>query len=208
MPALVDKVVIVTGAGRGIGRAIAMAAAGEGAKVVVADYGVSLHGDTPDPALAHSVAAEIPRTAARRSASRAMYRAGEMPQRSSMRRWTSGTGLTVSSAARGSSGTARSSNLTDTDFDAVIATHLKGHFLMFQAAMAAIVSNGTSGSLVGISSGYGQGDSARAPYRAAKAGVIALTKSVALAGKEHGIRANVISPIASTRMTQASKLQN
>jgi enoyl-[acyl-carrier-protein] reductase (NADH) len=88
----------------------------------------------------------------------------------------------------------------------VIAAHLKGHFLMFQTALAAMVRQGNGGSLIGIGSGYVLGDPARAPYRSAKAGVIALTKSVALAANEHGVRANVISPIANTRMTQASNL--
>ena len=65
---------------------------------------------------------------------------------------------------------------------------------------------GTGGSLIAIGSGYVMGDPSRTPYRAAKAGIVGLTKSVAMAGMEHGVRANVISPIAETRMTHASKL--
>ena len=96
--------------------------------------------------------------------------------------------------------------LTEADFDSVIAVHLKGHFLMYHAVLTAMVAQGNGGSLIGIGSGYVLGDPARAPYRTAKAGIIALTQSVALAGAEHGVRANVISPIAETRLTQASQL--
>jgi NAD(P)-dependent dehydrogenase (short-subunit alcohol dehydrogenase family) len=96
--------------------------------------------------------------------------------------------------------------LSEFDFDEVIASHLKGHFAMFQASLAAMAAAGQGGSLIGISSGYGQGDPSRAPYRAAKAGIVALTKSVAMAGKEHKVRANVISPMANTRMTVSSGL--
>jgi len=88
----------------------------------------------------------------------------------------------------------------------VIATHLKGHFLMYQAALGIMAKQGSGGSLIGIGSGYVMGDPARTPYRAAKAGIVALSKSVAMAGAEHKVRCNVIAPIADTRMTKASQL--
>jgi len=69
-----------------------------------------------------------------------------------------------------------------------------------------MVKQGGGGSLIGISSGYVMGDPNRTPYRSAKAGIVGLTKSVAMAGEEHGVRANVIAPIADTRMTKASQL--
>ena len=65
---------------------------------------------------------------------------------------------------------------------------------------------GRGGSLIGISSGYLSGDPLRSSYRAAKAAVVALTKSVAMAGAAHKIRVNAIAPIANTRMTEASNL--
>jgi NAD(P)-dependent dehydrogenase (short-subunit alcohol dehydrogenase family) len=97
--------------------------------------------------------------------------------------------------------------MTEENFDAVVATHLKGHFTMFQAVAAAAVERGTSASLVGISSGYLSGDPNRTNYRSAKAGVVALMKSVALAGEEDGhYRCNCIAPLADTRMTQAAQM--
>jgi hypothetical protein len=77
---------------------------------------------------------------------------------------------------------------------------------MFQSGFKTLVEQQREGSLVGISSGYLSGDAFRASYRAAKAGIVALTKSVALAGIPHGIRVNAIAPMANTRMTLASDL--
>lgn len=73
-------------------------------------------------------------------------------------------------------------------------------------AGAHVVVADSATALVGIGSGYVMGDPGRAPCRKAKAGVVALTKRVAMAGQGHGIRANVISPIADTRMTAASNM--
>jgi NAD(P)-dependent dehydrogenase (short-subunit alcohol dehydrogenase family) len=97
--------------------------------------------------------------------------------------------------------------LSEEDFDLVVQTHLKGHFTMFQSAFKMLLRLGHGGSLVGVSSGYLSGDAYRSAYRAAKAGVVALTKSAALAGEPHGIRVNAIAPMANTRLTEASKLR-
>jgi len=201
-----DKVVIVTGAGRGIGRAIASACAAQAAKVVVADYGILLDGSAPDPSVAEEAAAAI-----RAEGGEAIAVAGNVARMegansivdAALGQWGRIDGLVCCA------GILRHRpflELTESDFDAVIATHLKGHFLMFQSVMRQMVEQGTGGSLIGFSSGYLLGDPARTPYRAAKAGIVALVKSVAMAGTEHGIRANAIAPIAETRMTHASKL--
>jgi len=203
---LVGKVVIITGGGRGIGRAIAHGAAKAGARVVVADYGTALDGSGPDPAIAEAVVREIKgagglaiavtRDIATTDGARATVDRA-------LAEWGRVDGVVCCA------GILRHRpflELTEFDFDAVMATHVKGHFLMYQSVFAAMVEKGHGGSLIGIGSGYVMGDPNRAPYRTAKAGIVGLTKSVALAGKEHGIRANVISPIADTRMTEASRL--
>lgn len=203
---LADKSVIVTGAGRGIGRAIAMGCAAAGARVVVADYGVAFDGSAPDPSVAVGVAREIAAAGGEAIAVNANVAS------------KAGAAEIVAAAQAGwgridglvnCAGIVRHRpflELTEEDFDAVIAVHLKGHFLMYHAVLSAMAKQGGGGSLIGIGSGYVLGDPARTPYRTAKAGIIALTQSVALAGAEHGVRANVISPIASTRLTAASQL--
>ena len=207
MQVLADKVVIVTGAGRGIGRAIAHAAAHAGAKVVAADLGTTLEGSEADPAVADAVAAEIADAGGSARAVSQSVATGEGARAivdCALNTWGRVDGLVCCA------GILRHRpflELTEFDFDAVIATHLKGHFLMFQSVFAAMVANGHGGSLIGIGSGYVLGDPARAPYRSAKAGIVGLTKSVARAGEGNGIRANLISPIADTRMTEASNLK-
>lgn len=203
---LAGKSIIVTGGGRGIGQAIALASAREGASVVVADLGAAIDGAGTEPSVADATvdmitacggrAVATSETVATKAGARAIVDAA-------LSTWGRLDGVVCCA------GILRHRpflELTEADFDAVIATHLKGHFLMFQTAMAAMVSRGNGGSLIGLGSGYVLGDPSRAPYRSAKAGIVGLTKSVALAGAEHGIRANVISPIADTRMTAASNL--
>ena len=203
---LAGKIVIVTGAGRGIGRAIALGCAAAGARVVAADYGVAFDGSAPDPAIVAEVAAEIAAAGGKACAVNANVasKAGAAAiVDAALSHWGRIDGL-VNCA-----GIVRHRpflELTEEDFDAVIAVHLKGHFLMYHAALSAMAKQGGGGSLIGIGSGYVLGDPARAPYRSAKAGIIALTQSVAMAGAEHLVRANVISPIAATRLTAASQL--
>ena len=200
------KIVIVTGAGRGIGLAIAHGCAAQGARVVVADYGLALDGSSPDASVAEESAAAI-----RDAGGEALAVAANVARKegasaiveAALGEWGRIDGLACCA------GILRHRpflELTEEDFDAVIAAHLKGHFLMFQAVLAKMVGQGGGGSLIGIGSGYVMGDPARTPYRSAKAGIVALTKSVAMAGAEHGVRANVIAPIADTRMTRASQL--
>lgn len=203
---LAGKVVVVTGAGRGIGRAIAMGCAAESATVVVADIGAQLDGSALDSGVAQIAADEI-----KAAGGQAIAVAGNVARsegadaifEAALAQYGRVDGLVCCA------GVLRHRpflELTESDFDAVIASHLKGHFLMFQRALAQMVKQGEGGSLIGIASGYVLGDPNRTPYRAAKAGIVALTKSVAMAGLDHGVRANIIAPIADTRMTRASQL--
>ncbi len=207
MSVLEGKVVIVTGAGRGIGRGIALGAAAAGAKVVVCDQGGRLQGGHPDARVAEAAAAEI------NAAGGEAVAAGDTVATMDGARRIVGAALEAWGRVDGlvcCAGIVRHGpflELSESDFDDVVAVHLKGHFTMFHSTLAAMVGNGNGGSLIGISSAYSQGDADRAAYRSAKAGIVALTKSAALAGEAHGVRANVISPMANSRMTKASDLQ-
>ncbi len=158
MFALAEKIIIVTGAGRGIGRGIALAAAAAGAKVIVADHGAALDGAGTDPAVAQGVADEI---MAQGGAAVAVGDTVTTMQGArnivdaALSTWNRVDGLVCCA------GILRHRpflELTEADFDAVIATHLKGHFLMFQTALAAMVRQGNGGSMIGIGSGYVLGD--------------------------------------------------
>jgi NAD(P)-dependent dehydrogenase (short-subunit alcohol dehydrogenase family) len=201
------KVVIVTGGGRGIGRGIARGIASSGGRVVVADSGVTLRGADAKAEVASEVVDDIVA-----SGGDAVAFTGDMATMSGAQ-GAIDTALGHWSRLDGAvccAGILRHGpfqDLTEEDFDAVVRTHLKGHFVMLQSAFKLFLERGHPGSLIAISSGYLLGDPLRSSYRAAKAGVVALMKSVALAGNPHGIRANAIAPLANTRMTAASQLQ-
>ena len=96
-------------------------------------------------------------------------------------------------------------NMSEDEFDAVIATHLKGHFTVFRHA-AAIMRKQESGSLVGFTSGAYAGSVAQANYSAAKGGIVSLVRSAAVGLHRYGVRANAIAPGGFTRMVgQAMK---
>ncbi|OQD54657.1 short-chain dehydrogenase [Streptomyces phaeoluteigriseus] len=203
-----DRVVVVTGAGRGLGRAHALAFAAEGARVVVNDLGVGLDG-TPDPdSPAARVADEIRAAGGHAVAHAADIATGE------------GAASLVATALEtygrldtlvNNAGFLRDRmlvNLDEDDWDAVVRVHLKGHFLPLRHAAAhwraeagagrtpdaRIVNTGSGAGLLGS---VGQGN-----YSAAKAGIVALTLVAAAELARYGVQVNAIAPAARTRMTE------
>jgi NAD(P)-dependent dehydrogenase (short-subunit alcohol dehydrogenase family) len=207
MGLLDGKVVAVTGAGRGIGRAIALAVAAAGAKVVVNDYGVTIDGREPSSDVAVTVVSEIVAAGGEALANAdtvATMAGGAAIVQVGLERWGRVDGVVCCA------GIVRHRpflEMSEHDWDAVVDTHLKGTFTVFRAGAEVMARQDSGGSLVAISSGFVHGDATRANYRAAKAGVVALMMSVALAGEADGYRANAIAPIANTRMTQAANVQ-
>ncbi|MFJ4199173.1 SDR family oxidoreductase [Streptomyces sviceus] len=202
------RVVVVTGAGRGLGRAHALAFAAEGARVVVNDLGVGLDG-TPDPdSPACLVAEEI-----RAAGGEAVAHGGDIAT-------PDGAASLVRAAldAYGRLDTLVNNagflrdrmlvNLEEDDWDAVTRVHLKGHFLPLKHAAAhwraetkagrtpvARIVNTSSGA--GLSGSVGQGN-----YSAAKAGIVGLTLVAAAELARYGVQVNAIAPAARTRMTE------
>ncbi|MEU1310208.1 SDR family NAD(P)-dependent oxidoreductase [Streptomyces cinnamoneus] len=197
---LTGKVVAVTGAGRGIGRAVALASAAEGAKVVVNDHGVSLAGDEPTSEVATTVAKEI-----EAAGGEAVALADDVSTMAGGQRIVDAA-LTQYGRLDGVvcvAGILRERmifNMTEEEWDPVIATHLKGTFTVFRAA-SAVMRRQRSGTLIGFTSGSHQGSVAQANYASAKGGVISLVRSAALGLHRYGVTANCVAPVARTRMS-------
>jgi NAD(P)-dependent dehydrogenase (short-subunit alcohol dehydrogenase family) len=210
VPSLQDKVAVVTGAGRGIGREHALALAQAGAKVVVNDLGGSLAGEGSDATPAQAVVNEIVAAggdavasyddvsdfgAAESIVHRAIDRYGRLD-------------ILVNNA-----GILRDRmlvNMTEDEWDAVIAVHLKGHFAPTRHAAAHWRERSKAGEevrarVLNTSSPSGVfGNVGQANYGAAKAGIAAFTVIAAQELARYGVTVNCLAPNARTRMTEVT----
>ncbi len=199
---LAGKNIAVTGAGNGIGRAIALACAGEGANVVVADYGVSIEGSDPSSEVADAVVAEIAAAGGTAIAVAGDVSQMEVGQRivdTAVENWGTIDGV---ACVAGIVRERMLFNMSEEEFDHVVAVHLKGHFTLYKAASAVMRKQETGGSLVGFTSGAFVASTAQANYSAAKGGIVSLTRSAAFALRRYGVNANCIAPVAMTRMSE------
>lgn len=197
---LEGKSIAVTGSGRGIGRAIALACAAEGAKVVVNDYGVSMDGKEPTSEVANEVVEEIRKaggTAVANAESVATMSGGTSIVKTAIDNFGRIDGVVC---VAGILRERMLFNMAEEDWDPVIATHLKGTFTVFRAAAAAMREQ-KAGTLIGFTSGAFAGSVAQANYSAAKGGIVSLVRSAAAGMHRYGVTANCIAPVAKTRMS-------
>ena len=204
------RVMIVTGAGRGIGREHALAFARAGASVVVNDLGTSASGDSQASAPAEEVAAQI-----RASGGRAIANADDVADFEGARKLVSTAitafgGLDVVVNNAGFVRDRMFASTSEAEWDAVLRVHLKGHFCVARHACAYWRERVKAGAavdarIINTSSGAGLlGSVGQSAYSAAKGGILALTLVQAAELARYGITANAIAPAARTRMTEGT----
>jgi 3-oxoacyl-[acyl-carrier protein] reductase len=191
---------IVTGAGRGIGREVALLLAREGASVLVNDPGVGRGGEATEEKPADAVVAEIEsfqgRAVANYSSVADYASAGRMVAQCVETFGKIDFLVNVAGMLR----ERMIWNMTEEDFDAVISVHLKGHWNMCHHAIK-VMRGARYGRIVNFSSDAFKGSVGQCNYSAAKAGIIGLTRSIAREAGRYGITANAMCPMAATRMT-------
>jgi NAD(P)-dependent dehydrogenase (short-subunit alcohol dehydrogenase family) len=198
---LEGKVALITGGGRGVGRGIALAMAEAGARVVVNDLGATLDGQAGgDEQPAHEVVAQIEKLGGQ-----AIVDGGSVADWGAAHKMVEAAlnafgriDIVVNNA--GILRDAMFHRMNEAEFDDVIAVHLKGSFNVSRAAAPHFKAQ-ASGCYVHMTSTSGLiGNFGQANYSAAKLGIAALSKSIALDMQKFGVRSNAVAPFAWTRM--------
>jgi NAD(P)-dependent dehydrogenase (short-subunit alcohol dehydrogenase family) len=206
---LEGRVAIVTGAGRGIGRAHALELARHGAKVVVNDYGVSNNGEKTDSP-AHEVVAEIEAMGGEAVVNGADVADFEQAAAMVQQAIDAFGGLDVLVNNAGFVRDRMLVNATEEEFDAVMRVHLKGHFAPLRHAAAYWRAESKAGRqrvarVINTTSGAGlQGSIGQVVYSAAKGGIATMTLVAAAELGRIGVTVNAIAPVAKTRMTEGA----
>ncbi|MFE7330616.1 SDR family NAD(P)-dependent oxidoreductase [Streptomyces sp. NPDC057565] len=191
---LSGKVAVVTGSGRGLGLAYATALARAGAAVVVNDL---------DAHMAEQAAKSITEAGGRAVAEAVAVGTGEAAQAVVDRAVAEFGRLDVMVTNAGILRDKVLWKMTDEDFDAVIATHLRATFTCARAAAIRMREQGEGGSLIMVGSPAGQrGNFGQTNYAAAKAGIVAMVRTWSMELARNNITVNAIVPVAATAMTE------
>jgi NAD(P)-dependent dehydrogenase (short-subunit alcohol dehydrogenase family) len=193
------QVAVVTGGGRGLGRAVALLLAGEGASVVVNDLGGEVRGGGADAAVAQSVVEEIGK-----AGGTAIANAADVGTMEGAR---SAVEAAVDSFGRldilfNGAGIIRRGPIDEMDealWDTIMRVNLKSAYAMVHHA-APQMKRQRSGSIICVTSPSGYGHYAMSAYAASKEALVGFTRSIARELGEHGVRCNAIRPCAATRM--------
>ncbi|MFC1919563.1 SDR family NAD(P)-dependent oxidoreductase [Chloroflexota bacterium] len=200
------KNAIVTGAGRGIGREVALAFAGEGANVVVVDPGVARDGSGTDSAPADEVVQlirEMSGSAIPVHESVADFAAAERITKTCLDNFGS---IDILFNGAGVLRERMVYNMSEDDWDSVVSVHLKGAFNMCRH-VCVMMRQQKYGRIINVVSGAWLGVVGQCNYSAAKAGMVGLTRSIAREMGRYGATCNAISPGAATRMTVTEEVK-
>ena len=198
-----DKVAIVTGGGGGIGRAISIALAKEGAAIIINDLGVSLSGEGGSVTPAQETKAIIEAAGGRAEISTESVSSWESAQRIVATAIDSFGRLDIVVNNAGILRDALFHKMTAEQWSAVVDVHLNGSFFVSRAA-AEIFRAQESGAYIHMTSTSGLvGNLGQANYSAAKMGIVGLSKTIALDMKRFNVRSNCVAPFAWGRMTDS-----
>ncbi|CAA0124621.1 Putative short-chain type dehydrogenase/reductase [Mycolicibacterium vanbaalenii] len=202
MPGVQDRVIVVTGAGGGLGREYALTLAREGASVVVNDLGGARDGTGSGSAMADEVVKEI-RDAGGRAV--ANYDSVAEPEAAANIIKTAVDEFGKVDGVVSNAGILRDGTFHKMEFgswDSVIKVHLYGGYNVIRAAWPHFRENGFGRVVVATSTSGLFGNFGQANYGAAKLGLVGMINTLAQEGAKYDIKANAVAPIAATRMTQ------
>ncbi len=203
MALFTNKVVIVTGAGNGLGRSHALAFAKEGAKVVVNDLGGDRSGAGKATMAADTVVDEIKKAGGEAVGN---YDSVATVEGADRILWSALAKFGRIDVVVNNAGILRDKslvNMSQAEFDLVLDVHLKGTYFLMQAAARAFKVQGGGGRIINTTSLSGLlGNFGQANYSAAKAGIYGLTRTASMELAKMGVTVNAIAPVALTRMTE------
>ena len=203
---LKGKNAVVTGSGRGVGRAIVMALAAEGVNVIVNDLGGAANGTGAAASAADEVVAEIKElggTAVANYESVSSWDSAEKIIRSCIDNFGR---IDILVNVAGILRDRMAFNMSDEDWSSVLAVHLSGTFYCTRHAIP-FMREQQSGRIINTSSGAWLGSLGQVNYSAAKGGIISLTYSIASEMARYNVTCNAICPVAATRMTMSDELK-
>jgi NAD(P)-dependent dehydrogenase (short-subunit alcohol dehydrogenase family) len=195
---LKGKVAVVTGAGKGLGRAEAIALAAQGAKVVVNDLGTATDGSGTSRGPADEVVVEIKKAGGEAVPSYASVAVVDGAESIIKTALDSFGRLDILVNNAGFNRDRMIYNTTDDEWETVLRTNLSGTFYCTRAACR-VMKQQNYGRIISTSSHAGLGNMGQANYSAAKEGIVGLTRTVARDMQRYGVTCNVIRPVAGTR---------